>query len=218
MISARKSPRRRLVDVYIVGAGGQARETFHLVEATRGLRFRGYLVDEEYAQCWGSDITGGKILGPPSLLAGRDGIYYVGIGAVEPRDRLIRTLGEERLGPPLIALGAHVHRSNHLANGTIVCAGATFTVDASIAMGVIVNCNASIAHDVRVGRCSTISPGAIVSGNVTIGSGAWIGAGATIIEKRTIADGVVVGAGAVVVRDLLERGTYVGVPARLRQR
>lgn len=47
-----------------------------------------------------------------------------------------------------------------------------------------------------------------------IGHGVSIGSNATILPV-TIADGVVVGAGAVVTRDLTERGTYAGNPARL---
>lgn len=211
------SRRKRSVDVFVVGAGGQARETCALIERTSGLRFKGYLVEESYSQTWGLEITGGKILGPPDLFNDREGIYYVGIGDCAVRDRLILALGEERLGPALVAPGVDVHPSNVLGKGSLICAGATLTVDASVGIGVLLNCKASIAHDVRIGRCSTCSPGATVSGNVTIGERVWIGTGATIIEKLTISDGVLVGAGAVVVEDLRERGTYVGIPARIRR-
>src|SRR5712664_688554 len=207
----------RPIDAYIIGAGGQARETFYLIDRTPALRFRGFLVEDTYSEWWGRIITGGKILGPPRLFHDRDGVYYVGIGDNAARDRIITTLGEERLGPPLIAPGVNVHTSNELAKGTLICGGATLTVDAWLGVGVLVNCHVSIAHDVRIGRCSTCSPGANISGNVTIGERGWIGTGATIIEKLTISDGVLIGAGAVVVRDLIECGTYLGVPARIRR-
>ena len=42
----------------------------------------------------------------------------------------------------------------------------------------------------------------------------WVSAGATIINNRTICPGCMIGAGAVVVKDILDPGTYVGVPAK----
>ena len=53
--------------------------------------------------------------------------------------------------------------------------------------------------------------------STSVGNHVSIGSNATILPVR-IADGVVVGAGAVVTRDLLERGIYVGNPARLLRR
>ena len=47
-----------------------------------------------------------------------------------------------------------------------------------------------------------------------IGEGAWIGAGATVSNNISICQDCVIGAGAVVVKDIVEKGTYVGVPAR----
>lgn len=205
---------RRAVDAYVVGAGGQARETFLLVERTSGLRFRGYLVDERWRGSWGTRITGGKILGPPSLLRDREGVYFVGIGDSGARQEVVSRIGRERLGAALIAPDVYVHRSNELGPGTLICRGATLTVDAVLGAGVLINCNASVAHDVRIGDYSTCAPASTLSGNVTLGERVWIGTGATVIEKCTVAADVLVGAGAVVVTDLLGPGTYVGVPAR----
>lgn len=42
----------------------------------------------------------------------------------------------------------------------------------------------------------------------------WIGAGATVSNNITICNDVMIGAGAVVVKDIMEPGTYVGVPQK----
>lgn len=55
----------------------------------------------------------------------------------------------------------------------------------------------------------------LVHSSASIGRGAWVGAGATVSNNVSICEGCVVGAGAVVVRDIVQPGTYVGVPARL---
>ena len=49
----------------------------------------------------------------------------------------------------------------------------------------------------------------------TIGNNVSIGSNATILPV-TICNGVVIGAGSVVTKDILERGVYVGNPARLK--
>lgn len=50
-----------------------------------------------------------------------------------------------------------------------------------------------------------------------IGNNVSIGSNATILPV-TICDGVVIGAGAVVTKDILEKGTYAGNPARMMKR
>jgi hypothetical protein len=47
-----------------------------------------------------------------------------------------------------------------------------------------------------------------------LGQRVVVGAGATVIDGIRVGDDVVLGAGAVATRDLLEAGTYVGIPAR----
>ena len=56
-----------------------------------------------------------------------------------------------------------------------------------------------------------------LAGTVTLGKSTWVGIGATVSNNTTICGGCMIGAGAVVVKDILEPGTYVGVPARRLQ-
>lgn len=62
-----------------------------------------------------------------------------------------------------------------------------------------------------------ISVGAHVAGSVKIGTCAWIGAGATIVNNISIKNEIIIGAGAVVVKDWIESGIYLSVPARKRK-
>jgi hypothetical protein len=179
---ARVARRRRAIDVYVIGGGGQARETFQLVELTRGLRFRGFLVEQKYRDSWGRTITGGKILGPPSLLKEREGIYYVGIGDGASRDRLIRELDETRLGPPLIAPDVAVHPSNEVGKGALICRGATLTVDVCLAAGAIVNCGATIIEKLTVADDVLIGAGAVVIRDLTR-RGTYAGVPARLLHR-----------------------------------
>ena len=54
-------------------------------------------------------------------------------------------------------------------------------------------------------------------GTVEVGNRTWVGAGATVSNNISICDDCMIGAGAVVVKDIKERGTYIGVPARKKK-
>lgn len=87
--------------------------------------------------------------------------------------------------------------------------------DAKIGFGNLINCYAGIFHDVEIGNYNEIMPGAKILGTAKIGNGCRIGTNSSILPGVTIGDNVIIGAGAVVNRDILEPGTYVGVPAKL---
>lgn len=99
-------------------------------------------------------------------------------------------------------------------DGAMVLAGAVVNHAARIGAGAIVNSGAVVEHDCTIGAFAHISPNATIAGGCTIGAGAWVGAGACVIPQLVIAAGTVVGAGSTVVRDIVEAGTYVGIPAR----
>jgi serine acetyltransferase len=46
------------------------------------------------------------------------------------------------------------------------------------------------------------------------GDRVFVGIGASIVNNVSICDDVIIGAGGVVIKDIDEKGTYVGVPAR----
>ena len=59
-----------------------------------------------------------------------------------------------------------------------------------------------------------IYPGVNISGNVRINDCVEIGTGTKIIQGKKIVKETVIGAGSVVVKDIVENGTYIGVPAK----
>lgn len=76
------------------------------------------------------------------------------------------------------------------------------------------NRNCSVGHHTKIANFNHIGPGATVCGRCDIGSNVYVGAGSTIIDGITICDNVVIGAGALVTKDILEPGTYIGLPAK----
>lgn len=112
---------------------------------------------------------------------------------------------------------AYVAETAILGEGTIVYPHATVHARVRLGNFCVVNSNTTIGHECWLGDFVTLSPGCALGGRVRIGTDAFIGIGAAVIQGIEINAGVVVGASAAVVRDLLEPGTYVGVPARRQQ-
>jgi UDP-3-O-[3-hydroxymyristoyl] glucosamine N-acyltransferase len=71
-----------------------------------------------------------------------------------------------------------------------------------------------VEHDNVLEDYVHISPSAALGGTVHVGSQTHIGIGAVVRNNMNICSGCTIGAGAVVVKNIVEPGTYVGVPAR----
>ena len=88
---------------------------------------------------------------------------------------------------------------------------------AKIGKHCIINTGAIIEHDNIIEDYVHISPNATLGGTVKIGESTHVGIGSIVKNNITICKNCTIGAGAVVVKNILEEGTYVGVPARERK-
>lgn len=102
-----------------------------------------------------------------------------------------------------------------IGEGSVIMANVVVNSGAKIGNHCILNTGATIDHDCVLGDYVHVSPGAHLAGNVQIGALSWIGMGTNIINGIKICNDAIVGAGAVVIRDINEKGTYIGVPAKI---
>lgn len=138
---------------------------------------------------------------------------HIAIGNNQAREKEAAAWGYERL-VSVVHPAATVSRFSSIASGCFVAAGAVVGPMAVVGMGVIVNHGAVIDHDVEVGAFSHIAPNASLGGHAKVGRRVLIGSGAVVLPSVMIGNDVTVGAGSVVSADLLESGTYTGIPAR----
>jgi sugar O-acyltransferase (sialic acid O-acetyltransferase NeuD family) len=110
-----------------------------------------------------------------------------------------------------------VAASADIQPGAFLAAGAIVNAEASIGAGAIVNTGATVDHDCIIGESAHIAPVANLCGGVRIGARTLVGVGASISPGVTVCEDAIIGAGAVVVRDITEKGTYVGNPAHRLQ-
>lgn len=142
-----------------------------------------------------------------------NGDVFVAIGNASIRQKIMETIDLARI-PVLIHPNATVATDSRIGKGTVVMAGAIINPAAQIGEGCIINTASSVDHDCDIESYTHVSVGAHVAGTVKVGKRTWIGAGAIVSNNVNICDDCMIGAGAVVVKDILEEGTYVGVPAR----
>ncbi len=76
------------------------------------------------------------------------------------------------------------------------------------------NRSGSIGHDCHIGNYNHFAPGVTTAGRCVIGDRNFLGVGSVLIDGLNIGSDVFLGGGAVVVKDILEQGTYIGVPAK----
>lgn len=199
----------------ILGASGHGRVVADVAAHTGRYGEIAFLDDDPERK----SSLGFPVLGPGADLARYLDSHEVFVAVGDNRSRRRLQLEAEGLGARLATLvhpGAILGSFVTLGPGTVVMAGAVINCGTTVGRGCIINTSASVDHDNDLEDFVHLSPGVHLAGTVRVGEGTWIGIGASVINNLRIAADCRIGAGAVVVRDLVERGTYVGVPARKR--
>jgi sugar O-acyltransferase (sialic acid O-acetyltransferase NeuD family) len=140
------------------------------------------------------------------------GDLFVAIGNNEIRKKFCEEYKE--LLVALIHPSAVIAEGVTLGTGTVVMADAVINPGSVIGDGCIINTASSVDHDNVIGNFTHIAVGAHTAGTVKIGECVWLGIGAIVSNNVNICSGCVIGAGAVVIKDIVEAGTYIGVPAK----
>lgn len=101
-----------------------------------------------------------------------------------------------------------------LGEGNMLFPGVRITTEVKLGSHNHINQSCTIAHGCKLGDFITLSPGVHISGETEIEDNVFIGSGAVVLENLRICKNSVIAAGAVVTNDIMESGTYVGVPAK----
>lgn len=190
----------------IIGASGHGKVVADIAEKNGYDEIEFYDDDESLKIC-------GKwpVVGTVSEVMGSD--VFIAIGNAKTRERITNQFKDRRF-PTLIHPSSVVADDVVIGEGSVVMAGAVINSGTRICKGVIINTCSSVDHDCTIDDFVHISVGAHLAGTVSVGKRAWISVGSNVVNNMMICEDVVVGAGAVVIRDIIEQGTYVGVPAR----
>lgn len=207
-------------DLYIVGAGGFGREVAWMTERINEVRQEwniiGFLDDAESS--WNTEINGYRILGGCAYLDSiKEECWVVcTIGSSNVRKKVVEKLkrySNVRFAT-LVDPSVYISDTVELGEGTILCAGTIATVNICIGAHVILNLDCTVGHDAVLEDYVTVYPGVNISGNVYVRECAELGTGTQIIQGKSIGMESIIGAGAVVIKDIPEKCTAVGAPAK----
>lgn len=202
--------------IYIIGASGFGREIAWLIRNLSEWEIAGFIDDN--VNLINSDINGISVKGSLDyLLSLKNEINVViAIGNPSIRKKIYDKLKNKKniLFPSIIDENIQLDDTNKIGIGNILCAGTILTTNITIGNFNHINLSCTIGHDVVLNDFITIYPSVNVSGSVKIESFSEIGTGSQIIQGKNIGANVTIGAGSVVVKNLLDAGTYVGVPVR----
>lgn len=195
--------------VVIIGAGGHGRVVADIAEAC-GDTVLGFLDDSEKANekvnIIGKSADGEKFCDGETYL-------FVAVGNPNVRERIMNSLPNAKWYTA-IHPSAVISKSAEIGEGTCVMPNAAVNNSAVVGRGVIINTCASVDHDDVIGDFVHIACGAHIAGTVIVGDRTWIGIGSSVSNNLSIGRDIMIGAGTVVVKDISEKGTYVGVPAK----
>ena len=207
-------------DLIRFGAGGFGREVAWLVERINKVspvwNLLGFMDDDESIQ--GATVNGYDVLGKAEDVNKYSDTYFVcAVAASKVREKIVNKM--KRINPnikfgTLIDPSAGISDLVTIGEGTIICAYTIITVNISIGSHVIINLDCTVGHDAVLRDFVTLYPSVNVSGATRIGHAVELGTGMQIIQEKRIGDYSKVGAGAVVVKEIPEKCTAVGSPAK----
>lgn len=195
----------------IIGASGHGKVVADIA------KLNGYedivFLDDDMSK---KECYGFPVIGSVSKLSELDGDVFVAVGNTQIREKIMNS-NNNRNYPILIHPSAVVAQNVKIGEGSVIMAGAIINPDSIIGRGVIINTSSSVDHDCVLEDFVHVAVGAHLCGTVSIGKNAWIGAGATVSNNIQICSGITVGAGALVIRNIMEKGTYIGIPVRKKK-
>ena len=203
---------------YIFGTKGFAKEVEFIIFENFGLLQEVIFVAEDNSEDLGTKINGREVISESEFLNNSEEVEcYIAVGNPKIKRKIYNKLAHKAniFFPNLIHKTVILDaRYVSFGFGNIICSHASLTTNIKLGNFVHINLNSTIDHDTVIEDFVTISPGVNISGNVLLQELSYLGTNCAIIEKRIIGKDVVVGASAVIVKDLLEAGTYVGMPAK----
>jgi UDP-3-O-[3-hydroxymyristoyl] glucosamine N-acyltransferase len=101
----------------------------------------------------------------------------------------------------------------NIGDGSVITAGCIVTVNVKIGKHAHLNLQTTVGHDSIIGDYFTTAPGARINGNSCIGHSVYVGSNATLRQGINVCNNALIGMGAIVVKDVTEKGVYVGNPA-----
>jgi len=209
-------------ELYIIGAGGFGREVLDTIHEINEIKYtyaiKGFI--DENSEQFGKMINDFQVFGNIEYLvelSEKTGMQpYAVIAIADPlsKERIAKILAGKVRWENIIHPSVVVKKSSFIGEGVIIQQFSSISSNVEIGEHCIINCNCIIGHDSQIGDYSSIMPQVGIMGKCVVGVRSYFGVGAKVLPGVSIGKDTIIGAGAIVIRDVDEKVTVVGNPAK----
>lgn len=141
-------------------------------------------------------------------------IIGIGYNHLKAREEKFQFLKDKIKFGKIIHSTSWVDESANIEEGCVIYPNCVVDKNVIIKHNTILNLNCTIAHDTVIGTSCFLSPSVAIAGFVSIKEQCIIGINSTIIDNIVICNNTQIGGGTVVIKNIEEKGLYVGNPAK----
>lgn len=205
-------------NLYILGAGGFAREVYSYLADTNFIynnsRLVGFL-DDNSSALDGFDLSH-KVMGSIKNIDFKETDRIIVAVADPTFKEQVFDFYDKNNGTIIsyIHPSAIIGRNVNIGKGTVFAPYSMATTNVTLGRGCTINAFSSIGHDAMLGDFCTLSGHCDVTGYVKLGNKVFMGSHASIIPSVQVGAGAIIGAGSLVIRKVKENTTVFGNPAK----
>tara|TARA_B100001093_G_scaffold520294_1_gene614407 strand:- start:28020 stop:28652 length:633 start_codon:yes stop_codon:yes gene_type:complete len=204
-------------DLYILGAGGHAKEVYFLADRIGKWNIKGMLDinarDAVFISGIEVPIYKESIL---DEIISDNVCLVIGIaGSVKIISNMVALYSKKFEFPNLIDPSVIYCSENiKIGVGNLIFPNNTITTDIKIGSYNVFNIGSVVHHDVVIGDQNIFGPSLNLSGGVEIGNSNYFGVKSTVLQYLKVGNNNIIGAASLVTKDLKNDNTVIGVPAK----
>jgi len=202
----------------IIGTRDLAKQIQHFVTSDNQYEVVGWLDDLETK---GTIVNNVPVLGTTdeAELLYKNGLFdcvLIGIGYTrfDLRQSMYEKLCNKVPFGTFVHSTCYVDPTSKIGEGCVIYPRCIIDMNADIHPNVFINWGSGIGHDAIMHSHSFIAANVLIAGLSEVGMRCMIGNGTTFIDHIHVCDDVTIGGGATVVKNITEKGVYVGTPAK----